>query len=401
MPSWEEDVSWVSVGSSPGAIREAGQRWQSVFSQLEHLRDEVNKLQRDIETASWAGRATDALTDHLYRIGTTVRKVIDGHQRIVRGLQEAAGHLDAAVSSIPVPAYIKPEATQRQAAFASSGRLDEYRPNEFYDRMPWSSLGFDHTSDAQTRANLDQRFWAEYQNYLATADKARDQLMTDYAKDAQTIGTGGKVASPQVAGGGQKPGTGGSKNPGSGALSTGVGNPGMPMSGMTPSMPSTPLGTTGMDPSTLPSDFASPGLTSPDLGSSSLASGLGSSGLGAAGTGKLGGTGLAGLAPLGAGGAGVGGFGGLGSTGLGPAVSPEEMVGETPGAFAAGGGAGGAAGLAGAGSNVMGMAPGGAGGAGGLPTDNAGQTETKLIEDDKSIFGPRLGDRDLPGDVIG
>jgi hypothetical protein len=36
-----------------------------------------------------------------------------------------------------------------------------------------------------------------------------------------------------------------------------------------------------------------------------------------------------------------------------------------------------------------------------MPTDTSGQTETKLIEDDKYIFGPRVSDRDLPGDVIG
>jgi hypothetical protein len=406
MSSWEEVVSWVSVGSSSGQMRDSSQRWQSVFNHLESLQSDVNRLRKDIERASWAGHTADALSGHLDKIATTVRGVIDGHRRIVVGLQEAATHLDGAVSQVPVPDWVKDEATQRKATFASSGQLTEYRTNEFYDRMPWISLGaYDPTGgEAEVGANLAQRFWHWYHNYMETADSARQRLMTNYSTDASRIGTGNKVASPQVAGaGGAKAGTGagaGAKGVPSGALSTGVSTPTMPTAGMTPSMPSTPLGTTGLDSSSLPSDLASTGLSSPDLGSSSLAgaSGLGTSGLGLSGTPK-GGGGLAGLKPLGAGGAGVGGIGGLGSSGLGPSVSPEEMVGEVPGAAAAGRMAGGAAaGLTGAGAGAMGMMPGGA--AAGMPTDS-GQTETKLIEDDKNIFGPRLSDRDLPGDVIG
>jgi len=416
MASWEEVVSWVSVGSSSGAIQESSQRWQSVFSHLEALQSDVNKLQRDIERASWAGHTADALTDHLYKIATTVRGVIDGHRRIVGGLQDAAGHLGTAMSSIRVPDYIRPEATQRQATFASSGQLTEYRPNEFYDRMPWISLGYDPTGgEAEVGANLGQRFWLAYHNFMATADKARDQLMTDYAKDAGTIGQGGKVASPQLAGaGGAKAGTGagaGAKDIPSGALGTGASTPTMPTAGTTPSLASTPLSTAGLGSSALPPDLTGTGLSGTDPGSSSLAgaSGLDTSGLGASGLSGLdpsglpkGGTGLAGLKPLGAGGAGVGGFGGIGPAGLGPPVSAEEMIGETPGALAAGRMAGGtAAGLTGAaGGSAMGMVPGGGAGAG-VPIDPTGQTETKLVEDDKNIFGPRVSDRDLPGDVIG
>jgi hypothetical protein len=410
MPSWEEVVSWVSVGSSSGALRESSQRWQSVFSHLETLQSDVNRLQRDIERASWAGHTADALTDHLYKVATAVRGIIDGHRRIVGGLQDAAGHLDTAVSAIRVPEYVKPEATQRQATFASSGQLTEYRTNEFYERMPWISMGYDPTGgEAEASANLGQRFWLAYNNYMATADSTRQELMKAYATDANTIGTGNKVASPQLAGAaGAKAGAGagaGAKTTGSDALSTGISNPSMPMAGMTPSMSSAPLSTAGLDPGTLPPGLAGSGLSSADLGSSGLAgSGLGASGLGLSGLDSSGlpkgGGGLAGLKPLGAGGAGMGGFGGIGPAGLGPSVSPEEMIGDTPGGAAAGRVAGGAAaGLTGAGGSAMGMMPGGAGA--GMPTDTSGQTETKLIEDDKYIFGPRVSDRDLPGDVIG
>jgi hypothetical protein len=403
MPSWEEVVSWVGVGSSAERIRDSSTGWQAVFNQLDNLQEDVNKLQKGVQR-EWAGSTSDALAGHLDKIASAVRGVIEGHRRIVVGLQEAATHLDAAQPNIRIPEWVKSEAEGRKATFHSSGQLTEYRTNEFYERMPWIDLGgYDPTGgEAELSANLGQRFWHWYNNYMETADKARKDLVGQYAKDATRIGTGAKVDSPKVAGaGGTKSGTGGatgSKDVGSGALNTGVSNPSIPTA--TPNMGSTPLSTAGLG--SLPSNLASSGLSSPDLGSSGLAaaSGLGSSGVDPS-LGKLGGTGLAGLKPLGAGGIGAGGIGGLGA-GLGPSVSAQEMVGETLGSLAAGGIAGGAgaAGLTGAGSSVMGMTPGGVAGAG-APSDTTGKTETKLIEDDKNIFGPRRSDQDLPGDVIG
>lgn len=403
MASWEDNVSWVYVGSSPLAINESGQRWQTVFNHLKTLLGDINKLQRDIERAGWAGNTADALTELLYHISTAAQKVIDKHHDIATGLLAAADHLNAATPNLRVPSYIEQEAFDRRKAFALSGQLTAYRPNEFYERMPWISLGVDPTGgEAEVGMNIGQRFWYAYHSFMETADKARLSLMEQYKGDAKTIGEGEKVPSPQVPGaGGARTGAGagaGAKDIPSGSLGTGVSTPTMPMAGMTPNLASTPLSTTGLDASTLPSDLGNTGLSGADLGSSGLgSSGLGASGLGSSGLGKLGGSGLAGMGPLGAGGLGAGGLG----TGLGPSVSPEEMIGETPGSLAGGGLGGGAAGLAGAGAgaSTMGMMPGGAGA--GMPTDPGGQTETRLIEDDKNIFGPRIGDRDLPGDVIG
>ncbi|GAA5185051.1 hypothetical protein GCM10023322_27930 [Rugosimonospora acidiphila] len=422
MPSWEEVVSWVVVGSSGNHLRESAAKWQAVFNDLETIQDSVTKLKQDIGHASWAGQGADALVEHLAKISNMLHTLIMDNRRIVVGLQDAAAHLDGTVGKIPIPAWVKDEATHRRTTFDSSGQLTEYQTNEFYNRMPWTTI--EGSGEAEVGFNLGQRFWYWYQDYMQTADSERVSLLDNYAADARRIGTGNRVAPPQV-GGASRTGSGigggaGSKQLPTDALSTGVSTPMMPTATPPPGLDTSALNsnldpndvqmpdTSALDSSGTDGDLGQLGGV-PDLDTSSLGGG-GATGFGPLPTGGLGplpkgglgplpkggGTGLAGVGSLGA------GAGGLGSGGLGPLVSPEAMVGQPPGSTAAAGlaGAGDGAGLAGAGAGAMGMMPGGVGG-GGVPSDAAGETGTRLVEDDKNIFGSRPGDRDLPGDVIG
>jgi uncharacterized protein YukE len=402
--SWEDNVSWLTIGSSSHHITESATTWEGIFHDLDTVRARVDVLRQRINDA-WKGESAKAFTGHLTKVEKAVTDIAGMTRHIATGLRDASAHLDHAVSKIPVPDWVAHEARDRQAQFKSTGELKAYHTNDFYEKMPWSAW-WTPAEDASVtvgpvQVGVRDRFWYAYHSWAGTADSYRTALIQEYDNDARTIGTGALVQSPQISGG---PGSGSaraagtrlsglgagakSSDLGSGALSTGVSPPSIPTAGLgaagIPPGLGSGLSASGLDPST----FSTGGLNSPGA--------------------KLpAGTGLAGLGPLGgAGGLGADGLGGivaLSSGGLGPLVTPAMMAGEV-GAMdgtrlATGLSAAGMTGLGAANSSAMGMMPGAAGA--GMTPDADGETGTKLIEDDKNIFGPPLSDRDLPGDVIG
>jgi uncharacterized protein YukE len=402
--SWEDNVSWVTIGSSSPHITESAKTWDGIFSDLDTVRNRVDVLKQRISDA-WRGETAKAFTVHLTNVEKALTDIAVMTRRIATGLRDARAHLDHAVSKIPVPDWVAEEAKGRMAYFKGTGELKAYHTNEFYETMPWSAWVTPAADASVTlgpvQVGVRDRFWYAYHSWAGTADSYRATLMDEYNNDARTIGTGERVPSPQISGGlgsasaraagtrssGLGAGTR-SSDLGSGALSTGVSPPSFPAAG---------LGAAGMPPG-LGGGLSASGL---DPGT------LSTSGLNPSGTPVPAGTGLAGLGPLGGAGGlgpdGIGGIGALSSGGLGPLVTPAMMAGEV-GAMdatrlATGLGAAGMAGLSGANSSAMGMMPAGAGT--GMMPDADGETGTKLIEDDKNIFGPPLRDRDLPGDVIG
>src|SRR6516162_5257695 len=99
--SWEQVVSWVSIGSSDGHVQQSAQTWERVFSELDTIRANVTRLKQAMTTA-WSGETAKAFTQHLTKVEQALTEIIENSRRIATGLHEAAAHLRQAVGDIPV-----------------------------------------------------------------------------------------------------------------------------------------------------------------------------------------------------------------------------------------------------------------------------------------------------------
>jgi hypothetical protein len=362
-PSWEEIVNRVTISSNYLMLQSSAELWEISLRRMEAVADRIRELARRTRE-SWTGPGAEAFYAHLERLASALDQVKMHHQAVVPGLRAAAGHLETAVRTIPIPDQMVPQVRDRQAMYSRAGVIDGVEPGLF--RRFYISIGYEDF----------------FGYYSSSARAAYRTLCSEYERDVHSLPAGTPVDVPGVNRDGAHGPTTATRRPGPLNQTLPPGMMNQPFTGVPGTgMPATGLPETGMPPPTgLPPTSELPELPDDDLSEF-----------------PTGGTRLAGAGKLGGGVGGIGGPDGIPIPDIGPAVSPGAMAGGQTAFSSAAGRTATAGGLtAGHAATAMGMAPmvppvGG-------PANPTGETGSQLIEDDKQIFGP--GNQDLPSGVL-
>lgn len=382
MPSWEEIVDRVVIGSNYYNVFDSANQWEEVFDGIDGVVDSLQTL--STESESWRGPAADGFREHLTRVIDDLRTLAADHRYIKDGLRTLGTALQTAVGSIEVPSWMYDDIANKQRAYHETGEAYLYSPGTFehgylehvggvLHYIPgWDSLegwirGREDRAQEAYQA-LAGTYGAEYASI-----PEGNPIQMSFSGDIPDISPGGagpgidprSFSSPSGVG---APDIAAMTSPGVGDLPEYEEPPGTSLQGVTPGVPGGGLGAGG-------------------LGGGGLgAGGLGPGGLGAGGVGagpgglSAGGVPVAGLAGgVAAGAAGRGG--GMRLPPMGPMVAPP--VGGPIGAGAAGRGAGAAGGR----GMAAGMIP---GGTGGRPV--GGEDErTTWLQEDEDVWGADTG----------
>jgi hypothetical protein len=358
--TWEDIINWITIPGHHRQVRLSARRWSDVLHLIQGIDRNLVALTERVRT-SFAGEGVRALVEHLNKIHESLDKIHGHHYKIGDALGDCAETLAAAVQAIKVPDWVVVDVVAKQAEYAQNGRFTPFRQGEFWER----ARGFETA----------QHLYYEWVHGWISTDvrEAHTQLESGYRRADSIMPDGTPVSVPGAGSGDDR------RPPGPGTADRrGLGDT---------TMPNIPVGAAGLG-SGLNNAGLTSGLSTGDLGTANLdGSDLGAGGFD-------GGGGLAGFDP---------------SEGrLGPLVGTDAMTGATSNAGGMSGSSTGGARLAAtgpgglaSGASGLGVVPAGFG-AGGAPVGpTGGEHETALVEDDRSIFGPRRGDEGLPTDVIG
>ncbi len=317
MPSWEEIVNQVVIGSNYYHVEDASLQYMSLFDYLNDLHASLAQLQTSTRD-SWKGPAADAFRQHLMGLAETVAELRDNHVRIATGFAACRDHLRTAVTSIPIPDWMYDEVDQRQRTYSQSGELwDNFFPPGTFAAKLYSELGHDAYGtgmDVVTGLPAVGGWMKSWEGFVTgfedRAQTAYAELRTRYSGEYSNVPEGTPATPPGLGPGGYTPG---GSYPGAGGLPPGAGaafDP-APFGGLDPGAAA------GFDPTGIGGPGAD-GAFDPQIPGTSLAGaggGFGTpGGFGALGASAAGSPGLAG---------GVAGIGaGARIPGLGPAISP-------------------------------------------------------------------------------
>jgi hypothetical protein len=398
-PSWEEVITMVVIPGRPDSIRNASQIWTMIFKRMNEA---IHLLEDGIgDLKSWEGEAGEAYRANLTRTVNQLKALVDEHKGITTSLDKAAGELQTAIRSIPIPDDMAHEVEAAKQDFKNTGKLTNglFSGAIFNKLLPiYSNKWVDEMREMFTpqRAANKIRDWIS--NEDDKAKTAYHKLAGEHVSTMDGMPQGKTVNKPWDTNiptvNPTRPDIGG-KNPT--IPDTHPPDPNHRPNVRTPD-PNTHLPNT-QHPNSNPTDPSLRQPSTPDLSptgtgpSADFGSGLaGAGGLTGAGGLGAGGGGLgAGAGGIGPGSGGLGsGAGGLGAGGLGPGAGGL-------GAGGVGAGAGGARGGAGSARGGAGMMGGGMGGGHGAGAGDEDEHSTWLNEDE-DVWG---SDTDAAPPVLG
>jgi hypothetical protein len=415
--SWEAVVNQVRIPGRAENVAEAHERWRVVFECIQLAVDDLWAIKAAIDARNnWQGPAADALVALVDAVQASLDRLWRSNRVFVHDLETTARQLAQALEKIRVPVWVVDDFRERRALYQREGYVTYYRDGEFWDRLEeqlpqmltlvtvsaagGAAVGSTVQGPAGAAVGAAVGAGTAVTQLVATygapflfhAGQARDAYQNLVAHYGAWGTPAASVALPAMTGAAMRAGLGPGFASSDDVRTADLGLPDTVGAAAGTGQPGgDPLGrlTTGQ-PATRATD--GPGsLTAPPVG------------------------GLAGVSPLGPGapGGGIGnsigsglpggiGTGGIGSSGIGtggPGGGIGAGVGGGPTAVMAGGNAGAAA-AGGAGRLPAGAGAGHAGGAVGMvPAAMAGgypgaaapdpaASGTKLVEDDRQIFGP-------------
>jgi hypothetical protein len=329
-PSWEDCVNAILIPGDPGAIDDAGFRWQNIFTALADVKHVLDNYV--LSEDGWSGPAADAYKTAIGSVCKQIAQFIDDNSYINSKLFEASYNLKQAMLNMPIPEEMVPTILQKRQEFETR---DAYWPvpQDAFLRDAMAKAQQQHTDDPNLHWGPDDlaarwNDWIHDNTGLAVAiykdldNRHGDAAATLPGGSTSNTSLGDQMSIPNLTH------PGGTGNLGGANLGGG---------------PHGPTNLKNLDPNDFNHDPYDPSKIDPTTGLSGVD---GSEFTGAGGGGSGGYPGLGRTTSLGAGG------GGAGAGGLSPAAAAAAMKGiGTP-----------VSGMPGAG---MGMAPGMMGGMGG------------------------------------
>lgn len=413
MPSWEEIVNRVVIGSNYYNVFDSAVQWGAVFRSIDDVRAALEELSTLSE--SWRGSAADGFRSHLQGVIQQLQDLADDHRKIKDGLNTLGEALRTAVGEIEVPTWMYDDIAEKQRVYHETGEVYLYEPGSFaHGYLQYVTGGFLHSLPGVGSLWDSIEGWVRDRE--ARAQQAYETLAGRYSAEYGSIPEGTPTVVGTIGDLGDVNPSGGlpPMPPGSVGAPSGVGSPDLnslrPGVGNLSSLPGADSGypdshggegglsgLPGLD--TRPSGTSLQGVT-PSVGAG--VGGVGGLG-GAGGLGSLPGAGLG--AGAGLGGAGAGGSGsGVRLPPLGPAVMPPGMAGVAGAAGRAAGGRGAGASSARAGrgvgaagaarGGVAALGPGGLGARGAMDEDE----RTTWLQEDEDVWGANT---DAPPGVLG
>ena len=303
-PSWEDCVNQVLIPGDPGAIDDAGFRWQNIFTALEDVKHTLDSEVLRME--GWSGPAADAYKTAVGSICQMIEQFNTDNSYINSKLFEASYDLQQAMVTMPIPQEMVPTILQKRHEFETQ---DSYWPVP-QDEFLRSALARNETDpDLHFGPDSFGAWWHDFWH------DNTDQAVRIYKTlDAQHGDTAATLPGGALTGGGldsnlvtpdltHGPGGGGG---GVGGLGFGSHGPGTAsLAGLGPDAGTDPF--QGPDPTTGLSGVDGGGFTGADSGLDGLGGSGGLPGLGRATN--------------------LGGGGGLGAGGLSPASAAAAMKG--------------------------------------------------------------------------
>src|SRR5215471_8833053 len=100
-PKWLDCINDILIPGDPGAIDDAGFRWQSIFAALEDVKHTLDN--EVLLEKGWSGPAADAYKNAVASICQMIKQFNDDNSYINAKLFEASYDLQQAMTTMPIP----------------------------------------------------------------------------------------------------------------------------------------------------------------------------------------------------------------------------------------------------------------------------------------------------------